>query len=122
MSEFKSVSRALTYLAAFGSAAAIADEFESRGIRSKPGCPESCAVAQFITDTVGVDQVTVDGDEAFGFYVEGNPHAGYRESLPHTVHQFVVAFDRGEFPTLIAPSAYSALIDWSDVIELEDAA
>lgn len=119
MSEFKSVPSALTYLAAFGSAAAIADEFESRNIQSVPGCPETCAVAEFITRTCDVPSVTVDGDEAFGIYE--NSH-GFRDVLPHVVHQFVVAFDRGEFPTLIAPGAKSVLVDWSDVIELESAA
>ena len=114
--EFATVAGALKHLDVLGSSAAIADELEARGIRSTPGCPETCAVADYITTAVDVYGVTVDGDEAFGTYQN---YAAFREVLSHPVHQFVIEFDRGEFPTLIASGAQSVIADWSD---LEDVA
>lgn len=110
MSEFATVPGALKYLDLLGGSAEIADEIESRGIRSKPGCPEACAVADFITETVGVYQVTVDGDTATGFYraeYEGDdlvPQFPFRVDLPASVTEFVTDFDCGKYPSLISTS------------------
>lgn len=131
MSEFATVPGALKYLELLGSSAAIADEFERRRMRSKVGCPESCAVADFLTETVGVYSVTVDGDEAFGFYnadvagVDPIPTHPYRHELPQSVHEFVVDFDCGKYPNLVSsPSPLWAHADGSlwDLIDLEDVA
>ena len=105
--EFATVPGALTYLSELGSSAAIADELERRKIRSKPGCPESCAVADFIVESVGVYQVTIDGDDAAGFSHADTagespvPTHPFRVVLPDVVHEFVVDFDCGKYPTLI---------------------
>lgn len=121
MSEFATVPGALKHLEQLGSSAAIADEFERRKIRSKPGCPESCAVADFIYKSVGVFEVSVDGDEAFGFYssFNGAPEIPFRHELPDCAHRFVIDFDSGEYPNLVADHAVSVLVDERDAEEVE---
>ena len=118
MSEFATVPGALKHLEQLGSSAAIADEFERRKIRSKPGCPESCAVADFISESVGVFEVSVDGDEAFGYYSEGWDRR-FRHELPDCAHRFVIDFDSGEYPNLVADHAVSVLVDERDAEEVE---
>lgn len=117
MSEFATVPGALMHLEQLGSSAAIADEFERRKIRSKPGCPESCAVADFISESVGVFEVSVDGDEAFGFYHEDGGR--FRSELPDCAHRFVIDFDSGEYPNLVADHAVSVLEDERHTEEVE---
>lgn len=115
MSEFNTVRDALDFLGRFDSSNQVADEFEKRGIRAVPGCPESCAVADFLRIGVGADSVTVDGDDAFVTYPDGSE---VRAELPHVVHEFVVDFDCGKFPTLT--SQFPA--DAESVFEIVDAA
>lgn len=118
MPEFATVPGALKHLEQLGSSAAIADEFERRKIRSKPGCPDSCAVADFITETVNVFLVQVDGDDASGFYRD-SVESRFRHELPDCAHRFVIDFDSGEYPNLVADHAVSVLVDERDAEEVE---
>lgn len=118
--EFNTVRDALAFLERLGSSAAIADEFERRGIRSVPGCPESCAVADFIRVGVGAFSVTVDGDDALVEFVDDTcfDTGCERRELPQCAHEFVVDFDCGKYPNLVSQYPMGA----ESLFEIVDAA
>lgn len=107
MPKFHSVSGALEYLDGFETSENIAAELLRRGVKSKPGCPESCAVADFVHEYAGVYSVAIDGESAFGYYAvnsDGEPEAWFKVLMPDSVQEFVTDFDHGRFPELISPA------------------
>lgn len=107
MSEFPTVQVALAYLDNLGSSEAIATELASRKIKSKPGCPDSCALADFLSESVAVYSVSIDGDHASGYYgaeYQGDnliPVHWFWEDIPVNVQNFITDFDMFRYSDLV---------------------
>lgn len=90
------VSEALEKLAAEGSADAIALRLQAEGVTGVVGLTTRCAVANWLFRETGM----VVGVSACLWKTLGAPAA----SPPALVADFILAFDQGDYPALIAPS------------------
>lgn len=102
-SRFATVADALAYLDSLG-VYGIAVEFERRNMRAKIGCPEGCAIAQFIADTCNPYDVSVSNDTVETLWSEDQVQWN-TDAVPLQVRLFIRAFDAGRFPNLVHTQA-----------------
>lgn len=100
--KFDSIPAAIEHLESLGSSYAIALELERHDVRSRPGCPETCAVAVYLSRVVDLDEWVSVGTHSVSW---GGDVAGYYShecEFGPMLRQFVHDFDCEKFPALIA--------------------
>lgn len=85
-------------LEAMGSADQIALELESLGIRARMSDGNSCAITEYVKQTIETDYVFTSNSFVSAL-VEGR---GDSQELPYAAREFVRRFDAGDFPNLAA--------------------
>ncbi len=91
------VTNALAVLNKMGTADNIADFFEASGIRGRPEYEDDCPVVNWINPIL---EPTGERVEVFQYFVR-ICDCDKEIILPESVAEFIVKFDKGEYPTLI---------------------
>jgi hypothetical protein len=76
----------------------IHDLLAAEGITGTPGHPRSCPVAEWLTRRHPLLNIHVTGDEISAVEAEGLS----LYSAPWSVRDFIISFDRHDYPELIA--------------------
>lgn len=88
-------------LASLDCADEIALFLQEQGVKAYKAEPQKCAIAQWITDSTGLDEIYVDSISIDHWISDSEEHQ-VLGSCTVAMGDFIVAFDDGKYPYLIA--------------------